>query len=310
MVIRYIPINHLCFNIKLFSMLLEMSLVPCLTNANPSLSLLGGGGGGGGSGPDLLVSTITFPDGQLYPTTGINFNTVLGLNGQTTTNATDFIFIAPTTLSIFDATPTNTIQINSPDGSGAVLTINALDTRNSAIIAQDTGNALQPLSLVASAVNISSLNVSTINNVPTPFQSTITGGNLDGPFPFTCPAGTTTALQKGYTLLAGHTYTATFNCTYALNTSDQTMGIIVSFDDPTNVHSIGSVYSPPASVNNATSSDGASAAFSLSWKQYITSTEGGVYITPSGTGYDCLIRQNVAGSDPRLVITDYGILSL
>ena len=138
-----------------------------------------------------------------------------------------------------------------------------------------------------------------------PFQSTI---GLTGPFPLTCPAGSSTPLNNNYTLTAGHTYTATFNCNYALNTGDQNNGIRIDFDGPSVGTSIGPVYSPPAFINNATTSDGAPIAASLTWTQFNTSVKGGVYITPSGTGYDCIITSVVADSDPRLVITDWGVL--
>jgi hypothetical protein len=138
------------------------------------------------------------------------------------------------------------------------------------------------------------------------FQSTM---GITGPFPITCSAGTTTPIVNEYPLVGGHTYTACFNCNYALNTGDTSNGISVDFDIPSSGTSIGSVYSPPAFINNANNSDGASAAFSLTWKQYADSAVGGVYVTPSGSGYDGFIRSIVDGSDPRLVITDWGVLS-
>jgi hypothetical protein len=136
----------------------------------------GGGGGGGGSNypSNILASSITFPNGQVNLNTGINFSTILAINGQSSSNATDFYFISPTTLSLFGGNPTNTFQVNAPSGNGAILTINALDNSNSAIIAQDTGNVPQPLSLIGSGVFISSLNVSSING-----QLPSGGGGVD-----------------------------------------------------------------------------------------------------------------------------------
>jgi hypothetical protein len=155
-------------------------------------------------------------------------------------------------------------------------------------------------------MTISSINGQTPGGGITPFQSTI---GFDGiSFPLTCPAGTPTPIVNNYPLTGGHTYTAAFNCSYAMNTSDQNNAIAVNFDAPADGTSYGPLWSPPAFLNNATSSDGAPGAFSLTWTQYATSVKGGVYVTPSGTGYETIINSIVAGSDPRLVITDWGVL--
>jgi hypothetical protein len=139
-----------------------------------------------------------------------------------------------------------------------------------------------------------------------PVQTEIT---FDGvTFPVTCPAGDYTALYKGYTLQQGHTYTASFTCAYSVNTSETNAGLEFNFDNPLSGTSVGSTWSAPFGMTGATLSDGTYGTFSLTWKQFDTSTDGGIYIRPSGSGYDALISQIVAGADPRLVILDWGAL--
>lgn len=54
-----------------------MSLVPCVTNANPSLSLLGGGGGGGSTFETASISSLTVSTINGVPGGGAVLNTVV-----------------------------------------------------------------------------------------------------------------------------------------------------------------------------------------------------------------------------------------
>lgn len=248
-----------------------MSLLVNQTTISPGSYCYSTGGGGGGGG----VNPSGISTNQVATATGTGLNLV----------------VDGTTAIVMESTKGGVINITSGSGTGSIgLVANSITTTPNCDLTISSINGLAPG-----------------GGGVAPSQSTIifTGTS----FPVTCSAGTTTPLANDYILTAGHTYTASFNFSYSMNTSDQNNALQIDFDAPGIGTSIGPVWTPPAFLNNATSSDGASIAISLTWTQFNTSVKGGVYITPSGTGYDAYINQIVgSGNDPRLVITDWGVL--
>ena len=80
-----------------------MALVPCVTNANPSLSLLGGGGGGGGGG-GAVSSTNQFFVSSI---TGENSEPVVFTNGAAMSTGASITFNGGATFPIGDIAFTN-----------------------------------------------------------------------------------------------------------------------------------------------------------------------------------------------------------
>jgi len=117
------------------------------------------------------VSSLTFPNGQTTAGSGINFDTIFSLNGTNSLNGNDFYFVANQPESSLGNFSTNNLQINAPAGVGAILSLEACNNSTSMIKAIDTTLALQPLEIVASAVNTSSINVSSINGAAYPPSS-------------------------------------------------------------------------------------------------------------------------------------------
>lgn len=272
----------------------------------------------GASSPDPMFSTITFPNGQLNPTSGINFSTILGFNGQTTDNASDFFFISPTTLGLFGGVSTNTIQINAPSGSGAVLTINATDNSNCSLIAQNSGGNPESLSLVASNVYISSLSVSSINGATpgggggggiTPFVSAYT---YTTPLTFNLNTGTPLfqTPSSPFILVSSHTYTASWGCQYTFEGASTTNTSLLRFNlgnfqpgDP------GFIYGAPAYATSANSAKVVD-QFSMTWTQGVDDTDTNLYCTTVDTQFTGDLSTTITSVDNSAVLTliDWGVL--
>ena len=106
-----------------------MALVPCVTNANPSLSLLGGGGGGGG-GTSTLTATYTLEVSTLVSIVG----------GQTITVPNDLLFPAGSG-ALFGGGGVPDIQFQNSNGTITGLsTINGVPFGSSANISTNTTN--------------------------------------------------------------------------------------------------------------------------------------------------------------------------
>jgi len=128
-----------------------------------NVSSINGAAPGGAVAPDIVVSSITFPNSQIDIKSGIKFSTILQVNDVNTSNGSDFFFVAGQAEQYLGNVSTNAIQINCPDGAGAILTLEAANNSTSMILAQDTTNALQPLEVVAASLNTSTINAASIN---------------------------------------------------------------------------------------------------------------------------------------------------
>jgi hypothetical protein len=142
-----------------------MSLLPNQSQVSPGESFWapasGGGGGGGGIGPNPVVSSITVADGLITCSTVNGFVFV-----NTTTPVQDDAYIGEATIPLVaGAGAANVIQINSASGSANTLFLAAGDDNAAYINSGSAGSASgnQALLLQASAVYMSSLNVSSIN---------------------------------------------------------------------------------------------------------------------------------------------------
>jgi hypothetical protein len=132
-------------------------------NANkPFFAPLGSGGGTGAAGPNLTVSTLTFPVSNQSNAGVINYSSLLCFNDTSSTAPNDIQFHYGTNYS---AIPLDSIsiQMNSPGGNTAVMLMAAAQDGGSYVAATNTGNTLGPLTLTGASVNMSNLIVSSIN---------------------------------------------------------------------------------------------------------------------------------------------------
>jgi len=132
-------------------------------NSVTSLSVVGSGGGGAyPANPSF--STISFPSTDFLTTGVIKYSGGLFFNDLGTPVLNDFILGTNNAGGAFPVS-TNLFSINSPAGNSASLVLGAGDNANAYIIASLAGDVTPgaALNLVATGVNISSLNVSSIN---------------------------------------------------------------------------------------------------------------------------------------------------
>jgi len=136
-------------------------------NSVTPLSVVGSGGGGGGGGANPSFSTISFPVSNQVTSGVIKYSGLLCFNDAGTPVGNDFILQTADPIGALPVS-TNNILINSPAGDSASLLLGAGDNANTYIIASLGGNydPSAALNLVATGVNISSLNVYSINGVP------------------------------------------------------------------------------------------------------------------------------------------------
>jgi len=154
-------------------------------NANkPFFAPLGSGGGGtGGAGPNLLVSTISFPVSNQTTEGCVNYTGNLSFNDSTTAVKNTIGFHNGNNYPGMPADVT-AIQLAAPVGNQAVTVIGAADDGSSYISATNTGSTPAPLVLSGASVNMSNLIVSSINGAipyegsanPNPIVSSLTLG--------------------------------------------------------------------------------------------------------------------------------------
>lgn len=157
-------------------------IVPCVSHSainKPYWAPAGSGGGGGGSA-ELEISTILFGPGEFnLGTLDVTNPGTLAINNSSTPAINDIVF---TTNSDVLDTPSNFIEINSPDANTS-LQLFAQNNGNNALISNQaslTLGAESTISIQASSISvfaptsISSLTVSTINGV-------VPGGGSVGP---------------------------------------------------------------------------------------------------------------------------------
>lgn len=133
-------------------------------------SINGAAPGGGTVGPDLPLSTISFPIGNQTTQGIIRYTRLLTLDNSQTGNASDYILFT-TTPGDQARTPlsTTTLLINSSSGGAASLAFGAGEDNNNYIISglsgASVGQALAPLNVYATGLITSSITVSSINGI-------------------------------------------------------------------------------------------------------------------------------------------------
>jgi len=142
-----------------------------VNQANPGASYFApaSGGGGGGAGPNLSVSTLSFPSGDEVSQGVINMSTVLSINDPTTAVVQDFKFVTNDSynaLSSFMTSTINDFYVNGPGGDGAngQLLLAAGPDGRAVIWCNNAASLNSTLSIVADNVIIpSNIQVSSIN---------------------------------------------------------------------------------------------------------------------------------------------------
>jgi hypothetical protein len=133
-------------------------------NLTTPISVIGSGSGPAPLPANAVFSTISFPVSNQLTQGVINYNRLLSFNDSGTSVRNDF-FLGTTGATGALPLSTNYLLMNSPSGTSASLALSAGDDANTYIIASLGGDFLSgsALNLIATGVNISSLNVSSIN---------------------------------------------------------------------------------------------------------------------------------------------------
>ena len=148
-------------NLSSLAILADTIVVP--TGMNISSLTVSSINGGNLAVSAISTSIATFPNSAAFPGTGIVMDTNLTINDINNANASDYMFISnqpEPTLANFS---TNAFFINAPAGVGGVLSLKSCNNSTSMIMAADSTSALRPLEVVCASMNVSSINVSSIN---------------------------------------------------------------------------------------------------------------------------------------------------
>jgi hypothetical protein len=150
---------------------MSTTLGPNQTNISPGVPFFAPAGSGNSGSPNPSFSTISLAPGNFLTFGGaINYTSTLVFQDSGTPVNQTFVLAGNTTGSngyanIFSTA--TTFCMNSPQGSSATLVLGAGNDNNNYILSGNSGgtpgNPLTPLNVFASAVNISSLTVSSIN---------------------------------------------------------------------------------------------------------------------------------------------------